>query len=112
MLVIKERVNNMSSQKLKTLPGYALIQLHKKYESGLVADKDKYSTNSSGMLVNFTMISPPDNSRVSLEEISKEYADLMFKTVYFTPYEDGDVIKLDDKEYVFIPISALRGGLF
>jgi len=29
--------------------------------------------------------------------------------VYFTPYEDGEVVKLEDKEYVFVPVKSLRG---
>lgn len=96
----------MSTIKLKALPNYALIQLPKKYESGLMADKDKYSTNSTGILIQICI---PDNFPERELALYKTFKD---KTVYFTPFEDGEEIKLDDKEYVFIPISALRGGLF
>ena len=99
----------MKNIPLKVLPGYALIQIAEKYQSGLVADRDKYSTNSSGVLLAYTLDIPKEYSS-QLDEYSEEIVQLLNKTVYFTPYEDGDIIKIEDTEYVFVPVKALRGG--
>lgn len=115
----------MKSIPLKVLPNYALIQLEKKYESGLISDREKYSTNSSGILLDYlidltdlplsiksldiTHSSELDTASV-LDQLVNIYEDLKGKTVYFTPFEDGDIIKIEDTEYVFVPIKALRGG--
>lgn len=115
----------MKNIPLKVLPNYALIQLEKKYESGLISDREKYSTNSSGILLDYlidltdlplsiksldiTHNSELDTASV-LDQLVSIYEDLKGKTVYFTPFEDGDIIKIEDTEYVFVPIKALRGG--
>jgi len=93
----------MLNDNLQPLPGYALVRLPKKYESGLSVEKEKYSTNSSGMLLEMTH---------STSAAGNVYMYEQFKgmTVYFTPFEDGDVIKLNEDEYVFVPIEKLRGG--
>lgn len=117
----------MKSIPLKVLPNYALIQLEKKYESGLISDREKYSTNSSGILLDYLIaltdlplsINSLDNTHnldldldtaSVLDHLTSIYEDLKGKTVYFTPFEDGDIIKIEDTEYVFVPIKALRGG--
>lgn len=95
---------------LQPLPGYALVRLPKKYESGLSVEKEKYSTNSSGVLLAMThSTSTAGNVHVDQDYISV-YEQFKDMTVYFTPFEDGDEIKLNDDEYVFIPIEKLRGG--
>lgn len=84
---------------LKPLPGFALIELPKKYESGLTTDKEKYALRSEGIL---------RNASFQIKD-SKQYKEAEDKTVYFTPYEDGEVVKYEDKEYVFVPLQSLRG---
>lgn len=84
---------------LKPLPGFALVELPKKYESGLTTEKEKYALRSEGILI---------NASFRLKD-SGQYKQAEDKTVYFTPYEDGEVVKYEDKEYVFVPLQSLRG---
>lgn len=100
----------MKNIPLKVLPGYALIQIAEKYQSGLIADRDKYSTNSSGTLLDLTISADAYPEHFPVEELLQHYQQFTGKTVYFTPYEDGDIIKIEDTEYVFVPVKALRGG--
>ena len=100
----------MINESLMPLPGYALVRLSKKYESGLSVEKEKYATNSQGVLVSY------QHSKESIERVPMSidnvslYDGMLKKTVYFTPFEDGDVVKHDGAEYVFVPIEQLRGG--
>ena len=100
----------MTKLPLTTLPGYALVQLEKKYQSGLTSDREKYSTNSSGTLIDLTISADAYPEYFPVEDLLQHYQQFTGKTVYFTPYEDGDIIKIEDTEYVFVPIKALRGG--
>ena len=95
---------------LQPLPGYALAQLPKKYESGLSVEKEKYSTNSSGTLVSVRHSNASMNNVYIDTDAVSVYEQYIGSTVYFTPFEDGDVIKLNEDEYVFVPIEKLRGG--
>lgn len=91
---------------LQPLPGFALIELPKKYESGLTTEKEKYAMRSEGVLRN--MIYPIEDE-IDLDSYQSTYGSASNKTVYFAPYEDGEVIKHEDKEYVFVPVKSLRG---
>lgn len=84
---------------LKPLPGFALIELPQKYESGLTTEKEKYALRSEGIL---------RNASCKIKD-SDQYNQAVDQTVYFTPYEDGEVVKHEDKEYVFVPLSSIRG---
>ena len=96
---------------LQPLPGYALVRLSKKYESGLSVEKEKYATNSRGELVKFIYnYNVTDENANHAKQLIKFYGDYVGHTVYFTPFEDGDVVKHDGAEYVFVPIEQLRGG--
>ena len=89
--------------KLAPFPGYALIELPVKYESGLISDKDKYATNSSGFLVSIN----PETPSTRLNELLDGHdSDTI---VYFSPYEDGDEIEYNGIQYVFVPIKHIRG---
>lgn len=100
----------MINESLIPLPGYALVRLSKKYESGLSVEKEKYATNSQGVLQSYR------HSQKSLEQVPMNtdaislYDSLIKSTVYFTPFEDGEIIKYDGAEYVFVPLEQLRGG--
>ena len=100
----------MINESLMPLPGYALVRLSKKYESGLSVEKEKYATNSQGVLVSY------QHSKESIERVPMSidnvslYDGMLKKTVYFTPFEDGEIIKYDGAEYVFVPVEQLRGG--
>ena len=100
----------MSQSPILPLPGFALVQIDKAYQSGLIADKDKYSTNSHGTLLNFTILNDGSYININIEDLIDYYNQFKNKTVYFSPYEDGEEIKLNDQQYVLIPIKALRGG--
>lgn len=99
----------MTNETLNPLPGFALVELAQKYESGLSVEKEKYSTNSHGELINFVYNVTDGNAEYS-EQLIKFYGDYVGHTVYFTPFEDGDVVKHGGAEYVFVPIEQLRGG--
>lgn len=92
---------------LKALPGFALIELPQKYESGLKTEKEKYAERHEGILRDFTLVSEGEYSLA--EDLVEFYNTASNKTVYFAPYEDGEVIKHEDKEYVFVPTRSLRG---
>lgn len=92
----------MGNNDLQPFPGYALVRLPKKYESGLSVEKEKYSTNSSGTLVDMQLA---DDSPLFAYDIQNWFN----RTIYFTPFEDGDVIKHDGIEYVFVPTGQIRG---
>jgi len=95
---------------LKALPGFALIELPTKYESGLTTEKEKYASRSEGVLIEFIHVNEvPTASIDGLEELIGNYRYSINKTVYFAPYEDGESIKHENKEYVFVPIKSLRG---
>lgn len=100
----------MINESLMPLPGYALVRLSKKYESGLSVEKEKYATNSQGVLVSY------QHSKESIDRVPMDidyvalYDRMIEKTVYFTPFEDGEIIKYDGAEYVFVPVEQLRGG--
>lgn len=87
----------MQETKLQPMPGYALIELEKKH---LSVDKDKFGTHSKGKLIYVGWLAgDPYDSQIDAEG----------KTVYFTPYEDGDTITDNGKEYVFVKIEHIRG---
>ncbi len=90
---------------LKPLPGYALVKLKKKYESGLSTEKEKYAERSEGVLVSVSVRA--DNSLVAAEKETWEEA--VGCPVYFAPYTEGEPIKHEGSEYVFLPLKELRG---
>lgn len=92
---------------LKALPGFALIELPQKYESGLTTEKEKYALRSEGILRDFILVNEGDN--YVAEDLVELYNSAADKTVYFAPYEDGEPVKHEDKEYVFVPVRQLRG---
>lgn len=89
--------------KLKPLPGYALVRIEKKYASGLSSEKQKYEQRSCGTLLDFKA---GDDTSTSLIYI---YDTAIGKTVYFEPFNDGEPVKTDDEECVFLPLTQLRG---
>ena len=93
---------------LKPLPGFALIELPKKYESGLTTEKEKYASRSEGILREAVYIIGQDDM-MQPEDYEQTYGQAKDQTVYFAPYEDGESIKHEDKEYVFVPVKSLRG---
>ena len=93
---------------LKALPGFALIELPKKYESGLTTEKEKYAMRHEGVLRDFIIVLENEDYQVS-EDLYILYNKAKDNTVYFAPFEDGEVIKHEDKEYVFVPVKSLRG---
>ena len=85
---------------LRPLPGYALVRLKEKYESGLSTEKEKYAERSEGELVAVGWVAgDPYDSHIAAEG----------KTVYFAPYTEGEPVKHDGHEYVYLPIKELRG---
>jgi hypothetical protein len=93
---------------LKALPGFALIELPKKYESGLTTEKEKYAMRSEGILREYILVADQEDY-VPLDELAELYENARNKTVYFAPYEDGEVIKDEEKEYVYVAVRQLRG---
>lgn len=86
---------------LKPLPGYALVRLGNQYKSGLSTEKEKYSTNTSGTLMAVGVDpngEPPTQIIISVG-----------KTVYFAGFQDGEPVTDNGDEYVFVPITELRG---
>ena len=94
---------------LKALPGFALIELPKKYESGLTTEKEKYASRSEGVLRDAIYFIGEDDVTLAAEDYDRTYGKAKDHTVYFAPYEDGESIKHEDKEYVFVPVKSLRG---
>lgn len=85
---------------LKPLPGYALVALDKQYQSGLSTEKEKYSTNTSGTLVSYE---PHIDNQINMGLLAKG------KTVFFAGFQDGEPVRDNGFEYVFVPIGELRG---
>lgn len=83
---------------LKPLPGYALVRLNNQYKSGLSTEKEKYGTNTSGTLV---------AAAFGIEHNISER--IIGKVVYFAGFQDGEPITDNGNEYVFVPITELRG---
>lgn len=94
---------------LKPLPGYALVKLKKKYESGLSTEKEKYASFSDGVLVDF-MLSIQDIEGDLSEELNSFYEDFVDKEVFFAQYTESEPVKHNDDEYVFLPLKELRGA--
>jgi len=95
------------------LPGFALIQLSKKYSSGLTTDKEKYATNTRGILLKY-VISADDfgvPGDFQFEQLVDVYGQAIGHEVYFAAFEDGEAMKdkVGGAEYVFVPIKSLRG---
>lgn len=86
---------------LKPLPGYALVRLGNQYKSGLSTEKEKYSTNTSGTLISVGFTLETEVSKLTIESIGK--------TVYFAGFQDGEPVADNGDEYVFVPITELRG---
>lgn len=86
---------------LKPLPGYALVRLNNQYKSGLSTEKEKYGTNTSGTLVSVGFTLETEVPKLAIESIGK--------TVYFAGFQDGEPITDDGNQYVFVPITELRG---
>ena len=93
---------------LKPLPGYALVKLKKKYESGLSTEKEKYAERSEGTLISHYIVATPEN-RDCIIELNQHYIDACGGEVYFAPYTEGEPVKYEGDEYVFLPIKELRG---
>lgn len=87
------------------MPEFALVKLNKKYESGLSTDREKYAMNSCGTLIDVN-VKP---TGIHDGKPYGTYHNCISKTVYFTPFEDGDIIKLDGEEFVFVPVKQIRG---
>lgn len=96
----------ISTSPLSPMPGFALIKLNKKYASGLSTDREKYSMNSTGELISITFDDEFNSNNVNTITVIRNG---IGKSVYFTPFEDGDIIKLDGEEYVFVPVKQIRG---
>ena len=86
---------------LKPLPGYALVRLGSQYKSGLSTEKEKYSTNTSGTLISVEFTLEAEVPKLTIESIGK--------TVYFAGFQDGEPVTDNGDEYVFVPITELRG---
>lgn len=93
---------------LKALPGFALIELPKKYESGLTTEKEKYAIRSEGILIDAVYIIEGED-QMTPDDYEETYGKAKGKTVYFAAFEDGEEIKHENKEYVFVPVKSLRG---
>lgn len=89
---------------LKPLPGYALVRL-KKLESGLQTEKDKYAMRSRGILITISTRVPKEMDAVEKET----WEPAIGHEVYFAPFEDGEPVKFEGEDYVFLPIKELRG---
>ena len=76
---------------LKALPGFALIELPKKYESGLTTEKEKYASRSEGVFVDGIFIKSTSDE-MTQEDYNRTYGAAKNNTVYFAPYEDGESI--------------------
>lgn len=95
---------------LRPLPGYALVRLKEKYESGLSTEKEKYAERTEGTLVDFIHVNEvAAASPEGLEVLIQNYRAARGCEVYFAPYTDGEPVKHDGQEYVFLPIKELRG---
>lgn len=95
---------------LKPLPGYALVRLKEKYESGLSTEKEKYAERTEGTLVDFIYVNePPVVSQEALDGLVACYRLAMGNVVYFAPFTDGEPVKHEGAEYVFLPIKEIRG---
>lgn len=95
---------------LKPLPGYALVKLKQKYESGLSTEKEKYAERSEGTLIELAFIigeTMPDT--FTKFDFENTYPLGRNNTVYFAPYTEGEPVKYEGDEYVFLPIKELRG---
>lgn len=90
---------------LKPLPGYALVRLKEKYESGLSTDKEKYTERSEGTLISVSVRSTSQEVDVDNET----WGGAVGCEVYFAPYTEGEAVKHDGAEYVFLPLKELRG---
>lgn len=86
---------------LKPLPGYALVKLGNQYKSGLSTEKEKYSTNTSGTLMSVGFTLETEVPKLAIESIGK--------TVYFAGFQDGEPVTDNGDEYVFVPLTELRG---
>lgn len=93
---------------LKALPGFALIELPTKYESGLKTEKEKYELRSEGIFIDGMFIKSTADE-MTQSDYDHTYGEAKNKTVYFAPFEDGEVVRDQDKKYVFIAIRSLRG---
>lgn len=93
---------------LKPLPGYALVRLKEKYESGLSTEKEKYAERTEGTLVEFVLVADEHNVN-AVDELHDVYKNAIGCEVYFAPYTDGEPVKHDGHEYVFLPMKELRG---
>ncbi|ATW62227.1 hypothetical protein CQ476_26 [TM7 phage DolZOral124_53_65] len=93
-------------QGLQPLPGFALVRLPKQYESGLSTEKEKFAERTRGFMEGYTVDSNDINE---LERLQSIYEYALGAEVYFTPYVDGSTIKVDDEEFVFVPLKELRG---
>ena len=93
---------------LKPLPGYALVKLKEKYESGLSTEKEKYAERSEGTLIDCVFVLEKDSYMTS-EDFERTYGEAKGCEVYFAPYTEGEPVKHDGAEYVFLLIKELRG---
>lgn len=95
---------------LKPLPGYALVRLKEKYESGLSTEKEKYAERTEGTLIELAFVMGETMPDTFTEyDFAETYGKGQDNTVYFAPYTDGEPVKYDGSEYVFLPIKELRG---
>lgn len=99
----------ISTSPLSPMPGFALIKLNKKYASGLSTDREKYAMNSIGTVISVALSSDSIQGVAFNQDAYSLYESIVGETAYFTPFEDGDIIKLDGEEYVFVPIKQIRG---
>ena len=99
----------ISTSQLSPMPGFALIKLNKKYESGLSTDREKYAMNSNGTVLCVSLSPDVMQNVPSNQDAYSLYESMVGKMAYFTPFEDGDIIKLDGEEYVFVPVKQIRG---
>lgn len=91
---------------LEPLPGYALVRLPQKYESGLTTEKEKYAMRSEGTLVSLCIKTESGSQKEHDDQYWGAHVGL---NVFFAPYEDGEPVKHNGDEYVFLPIDQLRG---
>lgn len=91
---------------LTPAPGYVLVKLTKKYQSNLSAEQEKYEQHSSGVAMKMFIAT---EMRENDPNATKTYLNALGKTVYFEPFQEGVPIKEGDDEYVFLPVTQIRG---
>ena len=93
-------------------PGYALVEIINKYESGLMAEDERFAYVGEGKLSVAVkrIISSPDAVELGKLGDGVKYTIPANTYVYFEPVPVSEIVERDGRRFVIIKVESINGA--